>query len=43
MSRLKHQMNLARLRIRGMATMRYTVNLRALGLNIHRCAAATGP
>jgi hypothetical protein len=42
MSRLKHQMNLARLRIRGMAIMRYTVNLRALGLNIRRCAAATG-
>lgn len=39
MSRLKHQMNLAYLRIRGMPAMRYTVNLRALGLNIRRCAA----
>ncbi len=39
MSRLKHQMNLANLRIRGMPAMRYTVNLRALGLNIRRCAA----
>ena len=39
MSRLKYQMNLAQLRIRGMAAMRYTVNLRALGLNIRRCAA----
>ncbi|QRM32497.1 transposase [Microvirga sp. VF16] len=39
MSRLKHQINLAHLRIRGMPAMRYTVNLRALGLNIRRCAA----
>ena len=39
MSRLKYQMNLANLRIRGMPAMRYTVNLRALGLNIRRCAA----
>lgn len=39
MSRLKHQMNLANLRVRGMPAMRYTVNLRALGLNIRRCAA----
>lgn len=39
MSRLKYQMNLARLRIRGMPAMRYVVNLRALGLNIRRCAA----
>ena len=39
MSRLKHQMKLANLRIRGMPAMRYTVNLRALGLNIRRCAA----
>ena len=39
MSRLKHQMKLANLRIRGMQAMRYTVNLRALGLNIRRCAA----
>ena len=27
MSRLKHQMNLAHLRIRGMPVMRYTVDL----------------
>lgn len=39
MSRLKYQMNLAHLRVRGMPAMRYTVNLRALGLNIRRCAA----
>jgi len=38
MSRLKHQMNLAHLRVRGMPAMRYVVHLRALGLNIHRCA-----
>jgi len=30
MSRLKHQMDLARLRIRGMAAVHYTVFLRAL-------------
>lgn len=40
MSRLKYQMNLAHLRVRGMPAMRYTANLRALGLNIRRCAAA---
>jgi hypothetical protein len=39
MSRLKYQMNLANLRVRGMPAMRYTVNLRALGLNIRRCTA----
>ncbi len=39
MSRLKHQMNLAHLRIRGMLAMRYVVNMRALGLNIRSCAA----
>ncbi|WP_420846799.1 hypothetical protein [Microvirga tunisiensis] len=39
MSRPKHQMNLAHLRIRGMPTMRYPVNLRGLGLKIRRCAA----
>jgi len=39
MSRLKHQMNLAHVRVRGMPAIRYTVNLRALGLNIRRCAA----
>jgi len=40
MSRLNYQMNLANLRIRGMPAMRYTVNLRALSLNIRRCVAA---
>ncbi len=39
MSRLKYQMGLARLRVRGMTAMRYVVFLRALGLNIRRCAA----
>lgn len=39
MSRLKHQMRLAHLRVRGMAAVRYTVFLRALGLNIFRVAA----
>ena len=39
MSRLKCQMNLAHLRIRGMPAMRYVVHLCALGLNICRCAA----
>jgi len=39
MSRLKYQMNLAHIRIRGMPAMRYVVNLRALGLNIRRCTA----
>jgi hypothetical protein len=40
MSRLKHQMNLGSLRIRGMPAIRHVVHLRALGLNIKRCAAA---
>jgi hypothetical protein len=39
MSRLKQQMHLARLRVRGMAAVCYTVFLRALGLNILRVAA----
>jgi hypothetical protein len=39
MSRLKHQMQLACLRVRGMGAVRYAVFLRALGLNIHRVAA----
>jgi len=34
LSRLKHQMNLGKLRVRGMASVSYTVFLRALGLNI---------
>ncbi len=39
MSRLKHQMGLAWLRVRGMASVTYVALLRALGLNIRRCAA----
>ena len=38
-SRLKHQMGLAQLRVRGQAAIQYRVLLRALGLNIHRVAA----
>jgi len=40
MSRLKHQMGLADLRVRGFSAVRYRVFLRALGLNIHRAAAS---
>ena len=43
MARLKYQMNLAHLRVRGMSAMRYVVFLRALGLNIRRCAAIGAP
>lgn len=39
MSRLKHQMHLATLRVRGWKAVACRVLLRALGLNIHRCAA----
>ena len=39
MARLKHQMHLAHLRVRGMAAVCYTVFLRALGLNVLRVAA----
>ena len=39
MSRLKHQMGMAKLRIRGMANVTYVATLRALGLNIRRVAA----
>lgn len=39
MSRFKHQMGTANLRIRGMAKVTYTAMLRARGLNIHRVAA----
>jgi hypothetical protein len=39
MSRLKHQMNLGKLRVRGMASVSDAVFLRTLGLNIRRCAA----
>lgn len=38
-SRLKHQMGLGKLRVRGMLAVRYATNLRALGLNIRRCTA----
>jgi hypothetical protein len=38
MSRLKHPMRLAHLRVRGLAAVTHRVLLRALGLNIHRCA-----
>jgi len=34
MARLKHQMGLAHLRSRGMTAVKYTVFLRALGLNV---------
>jgi len=39
MSRYKHQMNMARLRVRGMGAVRYQAVLRALGLNILRVTA----
>ena len=42
MSRLKHQMGLARLRVRGQGAVQYRILLRALGLNIHRVAAWRG-
>jgi hypothetical protein len=42
MSRLKYQMQLCRLRVRGKKSMQYTVFLRALGLNLLRCAAFVG-
>jgi hypothetical protein len=38
MSRFKHQMHMASLRVRGRAAVGYTAFLRALGLNIHRVA-----
>lgn len=38
-SRFKHQMGMARLRVRGMAKVTYVAMLRALGLNLHRVAA----
>jgi len=41
-SRLKHQMGLAHLRVRGQGAVQYRVLLRALGLNIHRVAAYRG-
>jgi hypothetical protein len=39
MSRLKYQMGMASLRVRGRAAVGYRTFLRALGLNIHRVAA----
>jgi Sec-independent protein translocase protein TatA len=39
MSRYKHQMGMAKLRVRGRAKVTYAAFLRALGLNIHRVAA----
>jgi hypothetical protein len=39
MSRLKYQMGMASLRVRGRAAVAYKTFLRALGLNIHRVAA----
>lgn len=39
MSRFKHQMGMAKLRIRGMAKVTYMAMLRALVLNIHRVVA----
>jgi hypothetical protein len=40
MSRLKYQMGLAWLRVRGLAAVTYKAFMAALGLNILRCAAA---
>ena len=39
MSRLKHQMGLSSLRVRGRPSVKYAVCLRALGMNIRRTAA----
>jgi len=39
MSRLKRQMHVGRVRVRGLPAVKYTVFLRALGLNIWRIAA----
>ena len=39
LSRFKHQMGMARLRVRGLAKVTYTAMRRALGFNIHRVAA----
>lgn len=40
MSRLKHQVGLGWLRVRGLVAIQYKAFMRALGLNILRCAAA---
>ncbi len=37
--RLKHQMQLGHLRVRGSVAMTYAILLQAFGLNVHRCAA----
>ena len=39
MSRFKHQLGMARLRVRGLTKVTATAMLHALGLNIHRVAA----
>ena len=39
MSRYKHQMGMAKLRVRGIVRVTYVAVLRALGLNVHRVAA----
>lgn len=39
MTRLKHQMKMNSLRIRGTKMVRYVTHVRALGLNLRRCAA----
>ena len=39
-SRLKRQFGANRLRVRGMRAMKYNVTLKALAMNIHRCAQA---
>lgn len=41
MSRLKYQMNLGHLRVRGKKSIQYAVYLRALGLNIARCVSSS--
>ena len=43
LARLKDQMNLAHLRVRRISAIRAVVLLRALGLNIRRCAAIGPP
>lgn len=37
MCRLKHQMNMEQLRVRGMKMVRYVTHMRAVGLNVRRC------
>lgn len=40
MSRLKQQVKIARVRVRGMEPVRFVVTLKVLGLNLKRCARA---